>query len=276
MRPGDARQPVPEGIPHLPGAVETVFGLERHRAVHQRDQGRIEVGRDPLEGRNTEGRRHVAGQQMMHCGADRIQIGAGIGVSLDLLEGRVVEGGHLGLGGPVRLLEHARDAEIDELHPAALPLADDVAGLDVAVEHRGSEAVEVDEHLEHLEHGLDHSARIQRPRGAQLLLEGLPRDVVHHQVASALLLEGVADPRDAGVGEGGEEGHLFAELAPYQGGGLRVEVGVEKTLDGARAASLVTIPGLVHGAKAADGDGANNLVALREEGSHRQFHGQAP
>ncbi|MGX1504878.1 UNVERIFIED_CONTAM: hypothetical protein RKD43_003503 [Streptomyces graminofaciens] len=228
--------------------------------------------------------RQPAGQQLEEHDPDRIQVGTGVHTPAEgLLGGEVLRGAddhaRLRHGRDARL-HRTGDAEVHHLDDAALG-HHHVAGLDVAVDQahlvaglQGREHVGGD--LERLVGG--HRAvllDVGGQDGSQRLTLHVLHDDVRHQRAVELVLAGVEDGHDVGVGQLGDGLRLTPEplaerlLAPEfrverLDGHLAVQRGVVGQVDGSHAAFAEQIAKLIPAAR----HGTTRIAALRAVLAH--------
>jgi hypothetical protein len=157
------------------------------------------------------GERRLAAQELVQDDAQRVHVGAGVRrYALGLL-GAEVGGGADDRPGACQLLgvvEGTGDAKVHHLH-AAVGGQQDVARLDVAVEHAGM--VGDGECGGRLGGDLGSSACQQRAFGAADVAQGPPLDELHHHVVGLAVLAPVEDRHDVGVAEVGGGLGLAAE-----------------------------------------------------------------
>ena len=136
---------------------------------------------------------------MMHRRAQRVEIRTGLDASAILLRRRVtLRADH---GGITKRREMACDAEVDQLRHA---VAGDhhVGRLEVAVNDRRFEIMQIFERREDLQRNLDYSRRRELAAvRAQFILERGAVDILHHEVVMVGFAEAIEDARDVFVGE---------------------------------------------------------------------------
>ena len=200
-----------------------------------------------------------AGQQLVHDGAERIQVrGAGEIQALHLLgrhvagrTGDALDARDVGVG-------HQGDAKIDDAHVAVLR-EHDVRGLDVAVNH--ATRVRVVQRLGALEHQLDDVVDAQQVVGAAVGGQGARAvHVLGDDVAVPILFTGVVDRQDVRVVQHAHHVRLGQEHLARDARALLVAGHVQAVdLDG-HVAAVVRIVREIHGAGAAATDFVDDEV----------------
>ena len=130
-------------------------------------------------------RRLPAGQQGHGHRAQSVDVGGRAGVPLELLRGHVAEGARQGAAAGLRIADHVPDgAEVHQHQPPVVGAADDVAGLDVPVDHRGRQPVQVLEDAQHLVEEGQH-LKLGGADPSRLVGQGLALDELgHHRQGS--------------------------------------------------------------------------------------------
>ena len=217
-RPAQIGQQIPTGlVPHPLVLLECL--VERMRQLvgdlriepHRRQRRLVQdlVPDDPLGG---AGERQLAGRHLVEHHAEGEKIGASVQrLATNLLrrhvgdrthrgagarQGVIRHGGrHLGLGVRPRFRGQLGEAEVEDLHIAALG-DEDVGRLDVAMDDPGLVgSVERIGHLDaQLEDLLQHQRLTRDP-----ILERLPLEILHDQKGLAVLLTDVVDGADMRV-----------------------------------------------------------------------------
>ena len=250
-----------ELVRHLVGGLEAVVGVGG-RGAEEEPVERVVAGevRDLLGGRQGEavGASEVGESAAQHGerAGDGEEVGGdrrpGVG---DL--GRLVAGGAVDRAGPVVDPVHA--AEVDELHRRRR--AHHVVGLEVAEEQPLIvQVAQRREDLEHVGDGVGERERVAtavvgRPALAQQLAQADPVDVLHDDVAGAVVLDEVVDLDDVRVVDAGEEPALVERV----GDRLRVSA-VDHTLEDAPHVVDLAVPGEVDPAEPPVGEAAHDLV----------------
>ena len=225
-------------------------------------------------------RRRLPGQQMIEGCAERIDIGARVGVAgvaAVLLQRRV---GHRAAALHDRHraalvgLHQLDQAEIDQLDHAARGQLD-VGGLDVAVQHLRILRVQIGERVAQLidpaDDGVLFEKRISPPRIFDELAQILPGHEVHHQIFAAVLLEEVGDFGQVGVIEPRQNAGFAVELLVrliFRAG--RADQLGQHFLDRADAAAQTQVVGFVDGAHAALSNQVGDVIAVAQDGADQK------
>ena len=270
MRPSsiadDLTQDAVELVGHLLGRLEAVVGIGRGARQQELVQRVV-----ALEHRNRFPRRKREAEVALVSAEVEAQHRERAGDREQVRRDRRTGGGDLGRlvadraeHGRRRVVHAVDAAEVDQLE--RMLRLDDVVDLEVAEQQ--PEAMQVAERGQDLEHVRDRHRRRERvglaavrvaARGEDLL-EAQPADVLHHDVAGALVLDEVEDLHDVRMLDLGQEAALG------QRGGHRVVVArVEQSLEHDPAVGHVAVPGEVDPPHAAVGDGADHLVLAGDD-----------
>ena len=253
---------------HLGGQIADEAMQRRRRLLHLRFHQR-EVGLAIERG--------AAGQQRVQHDAERIDVGAHVGLrTADLLgRHRPRSAGNLAEARQALLaVERTRDAEVHDLHLAVVR-QHDVGGLDVAV--HDAALMRMLDAVERAPKDAQRPLDRHRAAAADELVERDSRHVLHdHELLVAFVQERM-DARDVGMAELGVELRLLGEafeeervgselVAQHLDRDLALEhhvFGLEDLPDAARAQSLGDQVGADAAADEGCRDGARRRVALR-------------
>ena len=254
-------------VPQVPVALHGLTD-DRDQGLRHVDQGRRllrqHLGRDLVHPAAREGR--LSGKEMIEGRAQRVEVRADVQrIAPDLLGARVLRGaGH----GPARRhgVVQDREAEVRQ-HHAAPGLDQDVAGLDVPMDH--ARLVGVDQGPRDLQRQPGRLAGRERRLRGRSVHEG------HHQVRAAVLHPPLEDRDDGGVRE--LAGHPAFPLDPLRRmADLALEV-----LDGdpAPERAVPGLPDFRHAARAKERDEdvvPQDPVGDAQPGDHLGGNGGSP
>ena len=184
---------------------------------------RLRVADDALDlgrGALVEAMRALAREQLVHHGAERVDVGCGgDGLAAHLLRRRILGCHHLVIAdreprvGDVLFAEELGDAEVEQLHVAALG-HEDVARLEIAVHEQIS--VRVGDGAEHLLHEGESRGDVERALVA-IEIERAAVDVLHREPGKVGGSDAaVEQARDVRVRERRENAALLEEAADEQ------------------------------------------------------------
>ena len=205
------------------------------------------------------------GEQEEHGRAHPVEVGGERGPAQELLGGHEAEGAdHRGSSHRAGAGRFGRGPEVDE-KDGPLLVADDVSRLDVAVEDRGLEPLQIDQRLEQIGRHRRHVRLAGAPAALHQLEQRGPRHQRPHQVAARHAVLGggheVDQRRDARVIEVGD-GPRFAleqlELFPV------AQAAHVKLLDG-QASAIGRALGLVGDPATSLAQRAEHAVSSRDE-----------
>ena len=194
----------------------------------------------------------LAAGQLVEHDAEGIDVGRHAdGAAGDLFGGRIGrcqaparDQRQLAVGLHARVVEQAGDAEVQQLGAATL-VQHHVAGLEIAVDDQLS--MRMLDGARHFDEQLD--ARGQRQGVvARMGAQRLAGHVFQHQEGAAVLLAGVQQPGDAGMGEAAEHGALAGEAGRQARAGEVVAQQLDGGLALVEAVGAFGAPDLAHAA----------------------------
>ncbi len=199
---GGSGQPGGQGLTHLPGAAKAILQVESAGPIDQSRQGGIDQRGESRQRGDAQWHRELAGKHLAHGGTQSVEIRARLGTTLDLLEGRIAQS--VGPGGSASSIQRMRQPQIHQHDLATAGLAQNIGRLDVAMENRGGERMQVFEDLQHREDGRNQLACRNGTTGlletvGQLLFEAGPLDKIRDDVAQTVDQRKITHTRKAGV-----------------------------------------------------------------------------
>ena len=206
----------------------------------------------------------LAGQELVHRHAQRVDVGGEDGLAVELLRrhvGRAADDGRAVRGD----FEEARGAEVGDLGHAGVR-DEHVGRPQIAVQH--ALAVRVVDGVADLAGVVERAGEVERALAQHDRLERLARHVLHHDEEHAVLLLGGGDGDDVRVRDAGEQARLAQQVA-------EVEVLPVRHLD----RDLFVDPGVareVYGAESAAAERGQDFVLAEDLSLEQHPRGSIP